>query len=86
MENSWLITYLLGIPLAGAIIMLFFKEEKENLIRWFGLVVSLAAFVVSLVMYVQFDPANSQFQLTQYSGSKNLPFAKMVFLFTMPPT
>lgn len=65
MENSWLITYLLGVPLLGAIILLFFKEEKENLIRWFGLIVSVVTFIISLVILVQFDSSDAEFQLTQ---------------------
>jgi NADH-quinone oxidoreductase subunit M len=65
MENSWLITYLLGVPLVGAIILLFFREEKENLIRWFGLIVSIITFVISLIILVQFDASSSEFQLTQ---------------------
>lgn len=45
--------------------MLFFKEEKENLIRWFGLIVSVVTFIISLVILVQFDSSDAEFQLTQ---------------------
>jgi NADH-quinone oxidoreductase subunit M len=62
MENSHLLTYLLFTPLAGAIILLFLNKEKENAIRWFGLIVSLAAFIVSLVIYFNFDLSKSGFQ------------------------
>jgi len=62
MENSYLLTYLLFTPIAGAIILLFFNKEKENAIRWFGLIVSLAAFIVSLVIYFNFDLTKSGFQ------------------------
>ncbi len=62
MENSYLLTYLLFTPVAGAIILLFFSKEKENAIRWFGLIISLAAFIVSLIIYFNFDLTKSGFQ------------------------
>jgi NADH-quinone oxidoreductase subunit M len=62
MENSYLLTYLLFTPIAGAIILLFFNKEKENAIRWFGLIISSAAFIVSLVIYFNFDLSKSGFQ------------------------
>ncbi len=62
MENSYLLTYLLFTPVAGAVILLFFNKSKENVVRWFGLIVSLAAFVISLVIYFNFDPSVSGFQ------------------------
>ncbi|MFA6597983.1 MAG: NADH-quinone oxidoreductase subunit M [Ignavibacteriaceae bacterium] len=65
MENNLLITYLLFIPLAGALLLLLFPKGKESSIRVFGLIVSLAAFVLSLIVYFKFDPANAGFQFTQ---------------------
>jgi NADH-quinone oxidoreductase subunit M len=62
MEQSHLLTYLLLAPLAGALILLFFKKENEALIRWFGLIVSLLAFVISLIIYFNFDTAASGYQ------------------------
>jgi len=62
MENSELLTYLLLIPLLGSVLLLFIKSDKENLIRYFGLAVSLIAFLVSLVIYFNFDSDNSSFQ------------------------
>lgn len=62
MENNYLLTYLLFTPVAGAIILLFFNNKKENAIRWFGLLISLAAFIVSLIIYFKFDLTKSDFQ------------------------
>ena len=62
MENSYLLTYLLFTPVAGAIILLFFNKEKENAVRWFGLIVSVIAFIISLVIYFNFDISKSGFQ------------------------
>ena len=65
MENSSILTYLLLTPLLGSLILLFLKKEQENLIQWFGLAVSLAAFVISIVMLINFDQAAGNFQLIQ---------------------
>ena len=42
MENSHLITYLLLVPLLGGVLLLFIGNKKENLIRYFALVVSIS--------------------------------------------
>lgn len=62
MENSELLTYLLLIPFIGSVLLLFIRSDKENLIRYFGLAVSLLAFLVSLIIYFKFDPNNPSFQ------------------------
>ena len=62
MENSYLLTYLLFTPVAGAIILLFFNKNKENAVRWFGLIVSTIAFIISLVIYFNFDASKPGFQ------------------------
>ncbi|MDP1994285.1 MAG: proton-conducting transporter membrane subunit, partial [Ignavibacteria bacterium] len=56
---------MLLIPLVGSIFLLSLPKEKEATIRIFGLIVSLAAFVLSLLIYFRFDPANAGFQFTQ---------------------
>lgn len=64
MENNLLLSYLLLIPLVGALLLLSFKKENESAIRYFGLLVSLAAFVLSLFIYFKFDSTNAGFQFT----------------------
>lgn len=61
-EQNLLITYLLLIPIIGSILVLFFKNENKQFLRWYGFVVSAVAFVLSLLIYFKFDAANSQFQ------------------------
>ena len=62
MENNHLLTYLVFLPLLGSLIIIFIKKDNEALIRWFGLFVSIGAFIISLVGYFQFDRAESGFQ------------------------
>jgi NADH-quinone oxidoreductase subunit M len=62
MENSLFLTYLLIIPFIGSVVLLFIKSDKENLIRYLGLGVSVVAFLLSLVIYFNFDSGNPSFQ------------------------
>ena len=55
MENSHLITYLLLVPLLGGVLLLFIGNKKENLIRYFALVVSIITFLISLVIYFKIE-------------------------------
>jgi NADH-quinone oxidoreductase subunit M len=59
--NSTILTLVTFIPLAGAVLLLFFPRRERD-IRWFALIVSLADFVVSLHLPVHFDQARSGFQ------------------------
>lgn len=63
MMTNEILTYLLLIPILGSVLVLFFKNEQVKLIRWFGFVVSLIAFLFSLIAYQKFDSSNSAFQL-----------------------
>jgi len=62
MENSHLITYLLFAPLIGGFLLLFIGNKKENLIRYFGLAISILTFIISLIIYFNFDLNNPSFQ------------------------
>ena len=62
MEQNSLLTYLILIPLIGSFLILFIKKEQPNLIRYAALGISTVAFLLSLVIYFQFDSTNSDFQ------------------------
>lgn len=57
-----MLTYLILIPLIGSFLILFIRNEHANFIRYAALGISTIAFLVSLVIYFQFDSANSDFQ------------------------
>ena len=65
MENSFLLTYLLFVPLIGGILILFISEKFKQAIKWSGLIISLLTFIISLVLYFNFDNSISEFQFTQ---------------------
>ncbi|MEJ5262974.1 MAG: NADH-quinone oxidoreductase subunit M [Ignavibacterium sp.] len=62
MENNFLLTYLILLPLTGAVALLFINKEKASAIRITGLVFSVIAFIVSLFIYFGFDHSSSDFQ------------------------
>ena len=65
MEQSYLLTYLLAVPLIGSLLLLFINKEKEQLVKYFGLAVALIAFVISLIIYFGFDNQSGDFQFVQ---------------------
>ena len=65
MENNYLLSLLLLTPLAGGIILLFIDKNKENVIRYFGLIVSTLAFVISLFLFFNYDLTKGGFQFVE---------------------
>ncbi len=73
MEKNYLISYLLLAPILGGIIILFFNKEKENAIRYFGLIVAVITFVIALLLYFNYDLAKGGFQfIEKFEWIKNL--------------
>lgn len=62
MENNLLLTYLIFIPIIGSLFLLLINKEKTNLIKYFGLAISILAFILSLIIYFKFDSNNPDFQ------------------------
>lgn len=73
MENNYLIPLMILIPLVGGILLLFVNKEKVNLIKYLGLLFSTIAFVISLIIYFDFDTSSPEFQfIYRYSWIENL--------------
>ena len=62
MEQSYLLTYLLAVPVIGSILILFIHKEKAKLIKYTGLAISLIGFIISLIIYFYFDNQSTDFQ------------------------
>ena len=74
--NGSILTLVTFVPLAGALLLLFFPR-KDDLVRWFALIVTLAGFVFSLHLPVHFDHAASGFQYEiniQWISSPNIHY------------
>jgi len=60
-----ILSYITFVPLIGVVILLFLNRERLELLRWVAIVVMVADFVLSLVMFAWFDPSSSTMQLVE---------------------
>ncbi|MBM4370277.1 MAG: NADH-quinone oxidoreductase subunit M [Deltaproteobacteria bacterium] len=60
-----ILSLLLALPLAGAAAVALLPREQKDLARALGLLISLAVFAVSVVVYLHFDPASAAFQFEE---------------------
>ncbi|MBX2993124.1 MAG: NADH-quinone oxidoreductase subunit M [Bacteroidetes bacterium] len=67
MNDHLLLSTVLFIPLAGAITIAFLGKESKNLIKMLGMGFSLAAFLVSVYLFVVFDGSNPNMQFVEFN-------------------
>jgi NADH-quinone oxidoreductase subunit M len=63
-----LLTISWALPLVGAILLLLIGNadgRRDGLMRWIGLVVSIATFAVTVGLWVWFDAASAEFQFVE---------------------
>jgi NADH-quinone oxidoreductase subunit M len=60
-----LLTSLVVLPVAGAIAVLFTGRDRPRVARQLALLVSLATFVVSIIVWMRFDPASGDYQFVE---------------------
>ena len=64
--DSWGLTIIVFLPLVGALLLGFISKENEDALKRTGLVVSLLAFIASLVLIGQFDFSGSSYNQYQF--------------------
>jgi NADH-quinone oxidoreductase subunit M len=62
---SHLLSLVLFIPVLSGVILLFLPNDKIKLLRWFTLVMSLLPFILSLILWLRFQPDNTGFQFQE---------------------
>src|SRR6266550_4479190 len=60
-----LLSIILFLPLAGALLLLLVNKQKVNAIRWIANIVALAGFIVSIPLWFQYNPQNPEFQFVE---------------------
>jgi NADH-quinone oxidoreductase subunit M len=63
-----LLTLSWGLPLAGALLLLLIGNadgRRDRLFRWLALGISLVEFVLTLAIWVAFDPGSAEFQFVE---------------------
>lgn len=78
-----ILSLVLVLPLFGVFTLLFIPHWKTQLIRNIALNVSLITFLISLLLWVEFDSSTSKFQFFEnYSGIQNeVSFSALNFIF-----
>ncbi len=74
--NAAILTLVTFVPLAGALLLIFFPR-KDDLIRWFALIVTVLGFVLSLHLPLHFLRGASSFQFEiniQWITSPNIHY------------
>ena len=75
MLGSSILVWLIALPLIGAFVLCFIPDSQAQFQKRFALDVSLVTFLLSLVLWLQFDSATSGFQFvytTPWLPSANL--------------
>src|SRR3989441_3606554 len=65
--NFPILTSLIALPIAGAVLLLFIRDEERNepLIRNIALIVSVLVFAETLLLWSRFNPASADFQFVE---------------------
>jgi NADH-quinone oxidoreductase subunit M len=62
---SHLLSLVLFIPVLSGVVLLFLPNDKIKLLRWFTLVMSLLPFIISVILWLRFQPDNTGFQFQE---------------------
>src|SRR5688500_18019291 len=65
-----MLSLIVFMPLAGALLVLLAggrgdRADREPLVRWLALAVSLATFAATLVLWWRFDPSSADYQFVE---------------------
>jgi NADH-quinone oxidoreductase subunit M len=60
--ESHLLTYLIFLPLAGAVLIALVGKDRDDLSRWLALGVSLVVFLMSIPLFTRFDSTTPAMQ------------------------
>jgi len=71
MNNSLgfpILSTLIFLPIAGAALLLLINRSKEELVKWVSLGISIITFMVSLLLFTNFDKTTHLMQFTERSA------------------
>ncbi|MEW6108182.1 MAG: NADH-quinone oxidoreductase subunit M [Nitrospirota bacterium] len=60
-----ILSILIFLPIASAVLMLFVSRSNENIIKWLSLVVSLVTFILSIPLFTNFDKTTHLMQFVE---------------------
>jgi NADH-quinone oxidoreductase subunit M len=60
-----ILSTLIFLPIAGAVILLFIRRSHETLIKWTSLIVSVITFILSIPLFTNFDKSTHMMQFVE---------------------
>jgi len=66
--DAQILSIMIFLPLAGALLLIFINKDKENLLRNIALILTLVTFVISLSVYFNFNNQNPDPQFVEKSS------------------
>ncbi len=60
-----ILSTLIFLPIAGAALLLLISRSNENLIKWLSLIVSTAAFIISIPLFTEFNKSTHLMQFVE---------------------
>ncbi|WP_322507401.1 NADH-quinone oxidoreductase subunit M [Anaerolinea sp.] len=63
--GNHLLSLILFIPTGAALLLLLIPRDRLTLIRWFSLIASLIPLILSVILWLRFDPQGANFQFVE---------------------
>lgn len=63
--GNHLLSLILFIPTGAALLLLLIPRDRLTLIRWFSLIASLIPLILSVILWLRFDPQGAKFQFVE---------------------
>ncbi|MDI6827984.1 MAG: Fe-S-binding domain-containing protein, partial [Armatimonadota bacterium] len=60
--DSWILTIITFVPLVGALALVFIPKDKHGAIKWTSLLFSLVPLVLSVMLWIGYDPSKAGMQ------------------------
>ena len=68
LSSAPLLSIVMFMPLVGAVIIAFLNPDAKGNARWVALWTTVITFLISLIIWVKFDPTNAGFQFVEQRG------------------
>src|SRR5665647_1748118 len=68
LSSAPLLSIVMFMPLVGAIIIGFLNPDAKGNARWVALWTTVITFLISLIIWIKFDPTNGGFQFVEHRG------------------
>ena len=66
--NIPILTIITFLPLAGAVLFIFIRRDKTQLLRQLALILTIITFLISLLLFFNFDGGTADPQFVEKSG------------------